>query len=114
MLFLFRIVTKTTIFPIRLVFKIFKYRLISVSKIIIMISGIYSLARYAWQNKEKTSRLNQKFNDGFPQIENFYSQIKNNYTSAEKEKREELSDEFGKIIHLNKSGNANLHSDKEE
>ena len=111
MLFPFRIATKIISFPLKLIFKIFKHRLLSTSKIIIMLSGIYSLARYTWQNKEKTSMLNEKFGNSFPLLQNRYSQMKKDYALAKQEKEDKLSDEFEKSRYSNIT---DLHSDKKE
>ena len=111
MLFPFRIATKIISFPLKLIFKIFKHRLLSTSKIIIMLSGIYSLARYTWQNKEKTSMLNEKFGKSFPLLQNRYAQMKKDYALAKQEKEDKLSDEFEKSRYSNIT---DLHSDKKE
>ena len=114
MLLPFKIVTKIISFPFKLILKVFPYRLINTTKIIIMLSGIYSLARYTWQNKEKISKINKKISNGFPQLQSLYSQMKNDYALAEQEQKDELSDEFEKIRHLNKSNITDLHSGKKE
>ena len=111
MLFPFRIAAQIISFPLKLIFKIFRYRLISASKIFIMLSGIYSLARYTWQNKEKTSMLNEKFGNSFPLLQNRYAQMKKDYALAKQKKNDELSDEFKKHQHSNIT---DLHSDKKE